>query len=306
MRVFDSTSFPWVDSPLKTDYTYLNMENKELLAPPQQSSVETPAASGKAPVPAGFGERFLAYLIDSVPFVIGCYATLPHTLRITGEQYSYSIDLKWRLCWILVYVIYETVFTSGGRATAGKLFLGLRVRSKNGGNLGFGAAFLRTIGYFISAAPLNLGYITALFTPDNRALHDYIAGSRVVRVRPRSDFANGVIWSLSLGTLIFLSAVWYQQTFLRLSPSEQAAVASARRGLEKIAALEELYRRQYGFYTDDLGLLAALSGDVSSLREELLNVLDPDSLVIAADSERYVISGQAKDRRGTKVQVAGP
>lgn len=42
---------------------------------------------------------------------------------------------------------------------------------------------LRYIAYFISALPLGLGFLVALFNRDRRALHDFIAGTRVILVR---------------------------------------------------------------------------------------------------------------------------
>jgi uncharacterized RDD family membrane protein YckC len=39
----------------------------------------------------------------------------------------------------------------------------------------------RTAAWLVLAIPAGLGFITALFSPDHRGLHDRIAGTRVVR-----------------------------------------------------------------------------------------------------------------------------
>ena len=45
-----------------------------------------------------------------------------------------------------------------------------------------GAALLRFIAYFASAAPFTLGFVMAGLRRDKRALHDLIAGTRVERL----------------------------------------------------------------------------------------------------------------------------
>lgn len=67
--------------------------------------------------------------------------------------------------------------------TPGKLLLELRVVDARGGDRpGWIQAIIRYIGYFVSALPLGLGFVWAAFDRDGRALHDRLAGTRVVRV----------------------------------------------------------------------------------------------------------------------------
>lgn len=278
-----------------------------------ESRETSPQTAHIAAVPAGFGERFLAYVIDGLPFVICCNVSLRYMIRNMGFEYNSATVLKWYLVWIFVYILYQAILSSGGRATVGKWLLGLRIRAKDGGNLGFFAAILRAIGYFLSSALFEFGYLLAFFTPQKRALHDYIAGSAVIRLRPRSDFANGLIFALAWGVFGLLASAWCYNNIIRLSPSEQRRMQAARRGIERIAGLEELYRKQYGAYTNDISRLAALSGDVKELRENLLRVLEPE-LEILADPEHYLITGRFDSWRNrfrllrwqTEVQLAGP
>jgi uncharacterized RDD family membrane protein YckC len=42
-----------------------------------------------------------------------------------------------------------------------------------------------TIGYVLTVATLGLGFLIAAITPSGRALHDYVAGTIVIRGRRR-------------------------------------------------------------------------------------------------------------------------
>lgn len=67
--------------------------------------------------------------------------------------------------------------------TPGKLLLELRVVDvDSGGRPGWVRSIIRYIGYFVSALPLGLGFVWAAFDRDGRALHDRLAGTRVVRI----------------------------------------------------------------------------------------------------------------------------
>lgn len=70
--------------------------------------------------------------------------------------------------------------------TPGKLLLELRVvDARSGRRPGWIQAVIRYIGYIVSALPLGLGFLWAAIDRDGRALHDKLAGTRVVRVDER-------------------------------------------------------------------------------------------------------------------------
>lgn len=77
---------------------------------------------------------------------------------------------------MLYYVLFEGLW--GG--TFGKLFLGIRVRRKDGGKISFGTAFVRHIGRLISTIIFMLGYVLAIFDKKHQALHDKIANTMVL------------------------------------------------------------------------------------------------------------------------------
>lgn len=254
---------------------------------------------------AGFNERFLAYLIDTFPFVFLNYFTLSLAVKNNYVIYSQSIANKWKVMWIFIFILYEIIFTSGGRVTLGKKILGIKVLNKNGGSLSVFRALLRVIGYFISSFTLNLGYIISLFNRDRRALHDFIAGSVVVRTREKSSFAEGFILVVSWICLAFLVGSWLNRTVLAVTPSEQKQINEAKRTILKLAKLEEIHYRKYGFYTNDLRRLAELTGNIKAVRYELAKTLSEGSLEIATDGKNFIISARAKNWRKTKIEITG-
>ena len=67
--------------------------------------------------------------------------------------------------------------------TPGKLLLDLRViNARTGEPPGYVRAFIRYIGYFVSALPLGLGFLWIVFDRQRQGLHDKLAGTRVVMV----------------------------------------------------------------------------------------------------------------------------
>lgn len=284
------------------------MENEDFNFTPQAESM---GRSGgvpseflqEGPAPAGFNERFLAYVIDASPFVAGTYLSLNAMIGAGVISYTPANEWKWKLLWIGAYIVYETALSSGGRATLGKLIMNIRVKANDGGDLSVGRAFVRSLAYFLSSATLNLGYLAALVTPNKRALHDYVAGSRVISLRERGDFAGGMVLALSWGLMAIFMGAWLNQTVLKLSPSEKSRIIAAHRTISKLARLEEIYRKREGHYTNDLKTLADLTGNVNAVRAELYRTLEPGTLTIASNGRKYLITAKARNWRKTEVQV---
>jgi uncharacterized RDD family membrane protein YckC len=289
------------------------MENEELkftplpegaITPPAQPAEDGTAPDGSALLqPAGFNERFLAYVIDALPFVLGAKFTVRALIKAGVFGYSFGNELKVKLLWICAYILYETLLSSGGRATVGKLIMGLRVKAADGGDLSVPRALVRSLSYFVSSATMNLGYLLALFTPNKRALHDYAAGSRVISVKERGDFAGGMIIALSWGLMAIFIGSWLNQTVFKLSPAEKVQIRTAHRTISKLAILEGIYMEKEGHYTNDLKRLADLTGNVNAVRAELYRTLEPGTLVIASNGKKFIITAKARNWRKTEVQV---
>ena len=78
-------------------------------------------------------------------------------------------------------MLYETFYLVQYGATPGKMIFKLRVVTPDGGGISWGRAIGRHFAKYLSGITLMIGYIMAGFDSEKRALHDYIAGTRVIR-----------------------------------------------------------------------------------------------------------------------------
>ena len=76
---------------------------------------------------------------------------------------------------------YVAAFTVAGGQTIGKMIMNLRVIGDDGRPVDAAGGMLRAAGCMLVPVTLGLSYVPALFTSDHRALHDRLAGTRVVR-----------------------------------------------------------------------------------------------------------------------------
>lgn len=300
---FDPNDAKKNTEPVDLDSEAIKPENSQ----PQEESREADFIQqddADTLVPAGFNERFIAYVIDALPFVAICYWTLAKLVATELIIFNPANELKWKFVWIFLYILYETIFSSGGRATLGKYIMGIRVRSINGDNLGIGKAFIRSISYFFSSLPLNAGFIMALFTKRKRTLHDFIGSSRVISVKEKSPMVEGFIVIVAFGLLAFFIGSWANQSFLTLTPSEKKQIVLAKRSLSRIGQLEEVHKRRYGGYTKDIKRLIVLSRNPRFLQDDLIKNIQIDSLVISSNGKEYIISAKAKNWRKSEVKIS--
>jgi uncharacterized RDD family membrane protein YckC len=157
---------------------------------------------------AGFWRRLVAYLIDNtiiciVFFVLFMIAMMAFFIgAASGESSGWIADLAdpttisstiifiW-LFFLLLTLGYFTYFHGATGRTPGKMLLGLQVINVDGTPLSFGIAFLRAVGYLISGAILNLGFIWAAFDKRKQGWHDKIAGT-VVIIREEQNSTAGI------------------------------------------------------------------------------------------------------------------
>ncbi len=122
---------------------------------------------------AGFWRRFAAAFVDGI--LIGI---VNFVLRaILGTSGGSGIGL-------LVSLAYFTYFEGGPTGqTFGKKALGIRVIDfGGGGSIGYGRAFIRWIGRFVSAIVFLLGYLWMLWDSERQTWHDKFANAVVVPV----------------------------------------------------------------------------------------------------------------------------
>jgi len=134
---------------------------------------------------APFLLRCGSLLIDYIIFLI-----LPVGGLLSERIFSGGLDIAtdatlWFLS-ILLSIVNLIFLPLICRQSIGKLLTGLRIISSKGERAGAGSILLRqTLGYVLTLATLGLGFLICLFTPKARTLHDYLAGTRVVRATRR-------------------------------------------------------------------------------------------------------------------------
>ncbi len=136
--------------------------------------------------PAGFWIRVGAALIDFGVFFLVQVSYGYVAGRVFGVDPSEAWTLA-PLLWVFTLLFtaaYTTILHAVFGQTIGKLAVGVRVVGDDGEPPRFGAALLRYVGYFVSLATLGIGYLMAGLRSDKRALHDLLAGTRVVRRAP--------------------------------------------------------------------------------------------------------------------------
>jgi len=135
--------------------------------------------------PPPLGVRVGAGLIDLALLAAVDAAILFLTLRIAGLQNTME-DLRvipavpFMSFLILLAFGYVAAFTVAGGQTIGKMILNLRVIGDDGRPIDAAGGVLRAVGCMLVPATLGLSYVPALFSADHRALHDRLAGTRVV------------------------------------------------------------------------------------------------------------------------------
>jgi uncharacterized RDD family membrane protein YckC len=148
-------------------------------APPQTPVVAKLAvAATSGPVrrlTAAFVDQLILLSIDAI--------VIYFTFQIAGLPFS-----AWRtvpivplaLFLMMVKGSYFCVFTMLGGQTVGKMATGIRVVTDSDQEVEPARAVQRTLAALASVATVGIGFAPVLFAGDRRALHDRVAGTRVV------------------------------------------------------------------------------------------------------------------------------
>jgi uncharacterized RDD family membrane protein YckC len=157
---------------------------------------------------AGFWRRLVAYIVDYtiiniIFFILAIIVTIAFILgSLSGNSRNWMADLAnpahltflvlpAMVFYIAISIAYFTYFHGIKGRTPGKMLLGLKVLSTDGTLIGFGIAFLRSVGYLVSSI-LYIGFIWAAFDRRKQGWHDKIAGTVVV-ILPRENQVAGLI-----------------------------------------------------------------------------------------------------------------
>ena len=148
------------------------------------------AAVQRAPVNferlrAPFSLRCGALLIDYIIIVgVLALATLLARVFADGRRGSAFILTAGYVATAAVAFLNFVVLANLSGRTLGKWMAGLRIERRDGETLSIRRALLRhLVGYPLTLLTLGLGFLFAAFDPQGRALHDWLAGTVVVRSR---------------------------------------------------------------------------------------------------------------------------
>jgi uncharacterized RDD family membrane protein YckC len=123
-------------------------------------------------------------LIDYI-ILVGILALSTLIARMMGggsRTAASSVETAGIVIAIVVAVLNLGVLAGFTGRTLGKWATGLRLQRKDGSEPGVGRAFLRHfVGYPLSFLTLGLGFLLAALSTRGRALHDFVAGTIVVR-----------------------------------------------------------------------------------------------------------------------------
>ncbi len=120
--------------------------------------------------PAGFWLRAAAFLVDA--FWVAGFVWLAYGVAggVGALVVAGLIALVWWLGWGLL------------GTTPGKSLVGLQViRSPERTGIGLGRSALRLVGFVAGGLVLGIGFLAAAFSESGLALHDRLAGTRVIR-----------------------------------------------------------------------------------------------------------------------------
>jgi uncharacterized RDD family membrane protein YckC len=158
-----------------------------LVTEPAEPEPKTDRHTARAPARegAGIGRRLGAAFVDLTLLLAIDAAVLWLTLRLAGLAPTLDdarairpIPMAGFL--LVLAFLYFTGFTVGGGQTIGKMLFGIRVTGDDGRGVDITGAVVRSLGCIAAVATLGLLFAPAIVGTDRRAVHDRLAGTRVV------------------------------------------------------------------------------------------------------------------------------
>jgi uncharacterized RDD family membrane protein YckC len=175
---------PRATRPIKPESLQLEPD-VETSSPPagMVSTADTIASLMEMP---SLATRVSAGAIDAALLIALDAAVVYLTLRVTGlgnslEDLRVLPPIPFVGFLALLAFSYVATFTVAGGQTVGKMLMSLRVIGDDGRPIDAAGGMLRAAACMLVPITLGLSYVPALVTADHRALHDRLAGTRVVR-----------------------------------------------------------------------------------------------------------------------------
>jgi uncharacterized RDD family membrane protein YckC len=159
------------------------------------------AAQATLARPCGFWARLAAYIIDRfvlVAIFIAVWGPIAEPRHWTAPEWPQDVTAasfeQFRTemgAWVdhaapifyPIFLVYDVLLTGRFGATLGKMAIGARITLADGSPITYRRALLRWLAARVSDFCLFIGYLMILTNPEKRALHDWLAGTRVVYKR---------------------------------------------------------------------------------------------------------------------------
>ncbi len=136
---------------------------------------------------AGFFLRVAASLVDGVilsvvQFLGGFVVGVLYGFLGDGLSEAALVPVSMVGGFVLNLLYFTLMESSGAQATLGKRLVGIGVTDVDGEQISFARAAARYLGKIPSAILCGIGFLMVAFTPNKQGLHDFIAGTYVVRM----------------------------------------------------------------------------------------------------------------------------
>jgi hypothetical protein len=172
---------------------------------------------------------------------------------------------------------------ANGGQTVGKMAAGIAVMRMDGSPLTYLVCLGRWAGYLVSTLLAGLGFVAAAFTDKKRALHDYLAGTRVVYIQEVGAARKAMVVILGLFLPILaitgiLAAVAIPK-FSNLSKISAEGQTKANLGLIR-SSLSIYYGDMEGQYPADVTALTVGGKYMAEIPAAKTPGFHPDSSVV--------------------------
>jgi uncharacterized RDD family membrane protein YckC len=148
--------------------------------------------------PCGFWARLAAYVLDR--FVLGALfiaiwapiagprhwtvPAFPEDMTQANVQHFRDEAAVWMdhalPIFYPIFLVYDVLLTGRFGATLGKMAIGAKITLVDGNRIGYSRALMRWLAARLSEFCFFFGYFMILTNPEKRALHDWLAGTKVV------------------------------------------------------------------------------------------------------------------------------
>jgi uncharacterized RDD family membrane protein YckC len=229
--------------------------------------------------PGGFWVRAGAVLVDAAWYSVLVRWPLNAGLSKMGAGLRTLFWLQ-----LIVAAVVVVAFWVWKGATPGKMLCSLKiVRADGGGSPGLGRWIGRFAAYYVSLLPFGLGFFWAGWNPEKQALHDFMAGTRVVRT-DTSPRANKKAW-IAVGVAIAFNAA------LVLVPTGFLMIRALSKGQRKAFLQAVGEGRTFGLGKQDQACLDEAVHRAAGIKDVLGSVRNQaflnGCLAVAAPTETF-------------------